>query len=237
MSRALLPALAIAAAFLIVTPAEAQQGHGQVQSGNVSASEVLCPVTNEPIDRGCVARFRGKWVYFANDEAKARFEGDPYEYSEGVKAQWDADKPLRVQVKCPVTGKTPASDVYTGAGLTAVFFADQPALKKWASYDAEAKMKALKGCFVYQTGCATCGMPINIRVKREIDGQPLYFCCEGCVAAFAKDNPERLREIQRTIRSNQAAWKRVTKDFVAEKGQQQRDAKKNGKSGSGNTKK
>ena len=167
---------------------------------------VLCPVTGKPVDRASVTRFRGRWVYFANTEARAKFDKDPYEYADKVQEQWAADKPLRVQVKCPVAGERPAPEVYVGQGEDAVFFASEDAKQKWMKDSTPYKKRLESECYTFQTGCATCGGPIDPATGREIDGRTVYFCCDGCAAEFAKNKAENLKRVDEQIRTNKTAW-------------------------------
>lgn len=167
---------------------------------------VLCPVTGKLIDRAIVTRFRGKWVYFATADARTKFDQDPYEYADKLQDQWAADKPLRVQVKCPVTGTPPASDIYVGQGDEAVFFASEDAKQRWVKDNAPYQKRLESDCYTFQTGCATCGGPINPAASREIDGRTVYLCCDGCAAELAKDQAAYLKQVDEQIRVNRAAW-------------------------------
>lgn len=195
-----------------VAPARAQQGHEGVATAPASthpaaaAPVVRCPVTGRPVDRSCVTRFRNRWVYFADQAALRKFLEDPYEYAEGVRTQWDVDKPLRVQVRCPVTGQVPRSTIYVGVGEDAIYFATEAARDQWQA-DPAAGRETLDSCYTFQTGCATCGMTINPGVSRTVDGRTIYFCCEGCPAEFDRDPQPHLRRIDEQVRANEAAWR------------------------------
>jgi YHS domain-containing protein len=216
MKRSGLPSISLAAILAVgLARASAQQPGEAGKSPTtqpVSAppkspdQPVLCPVTGKPIDRAIVTRFRGKWVYFANDEARAKFEKDPYEYADKLQDQWAADKPLRVQVKCPVTGERPAPDIYVGQGDDAIFFASDDAKQKWVKDSAPYQKRLESDCYTFQTGCATCGGPINPAASREIDGHTVYLCCDGCATELTKDKSGYLKQVDEQIRVNRAAW-------------------------------
>ena len=190
-------------------PAEAGKNAGTQPTSAAARGQdqpVLCPVTGKPIDRAVVTRFRGKWVYFANDEARAKFEQHPYEYADKVQEQWAADKPLRVQIKCPVTGERPAPDVYVGQGAEAIFFASEDARQKWVKDSAPYQKPLESDGYTFQTGCGTCGGPLNPAASHEIDGRTVYFCCDGCATALAQDKAGYLKQVDEQIRANRAAW-------------------------------
>lgn len=167
--------------------------------------EILCPVTNKPVDRDQVTRFRGKWVYFASKQARQKFEADPYSYVDGLRKQWEADKPLRVQVKCPVTGKVPSNEIYLGKGRDAIFFATPKARTAWEQ-QPEKYADHLAGCYTFQTGCAFCGGDIKPDATREYHGRTLYFCCQGCPTGFMKNPAFYLAKVDEQIASNKRAW-------------------------------
>lgn len=89
--------------------AQAAQPPGNLNGADHSAPSARpaakCPVTGDPIDRRFSTEFRGKQVYFATAAAAEQFKADPYAYADGLRAQWEALRPLRLQVLCPVTGK------------------------------------------------------------------------------------------------------------------------------------
>jgi len=174
-----------------------------------AAPPVLCPVTQQPVDRHFVARFRGRWVYFADEAAQKKFTADPYEYAEAVQAQWEADPVLRMQVRCPVTGDAADPAVFVGQGEDAVYFASEGAREKWtqagAAQQAEYRRK-LTDCYTFQTGCATCGGLIDPAAHQDVDGRTLYFCCLGCAKHLDADQAKFLAQVAEQIKNHQAAW-------------------------------
>jgi YHS domain-containing protein len=188
--------------------AQAQQAGEKGKAGVQPAAKapVLCPVTNQPVDRNIVTRYRNRWVYFANQDALQKFEKDPTKYADGLKAQWEADKPLRVQVKCPVTGETPKPDIYVGKGEDAVFFASDEAKQKWLKDSQPYQKKLDDECYTYQTICVTDGSVIDPAASREVDGKTIYFCCPACYDAFMKDKAANLKAVDEQIKANRTAW-------------------------------
>lgn len=172
------------------------------------ASALLCPVTGQPADRGICARFRGRFVYFASDAARQQFEREPARFAEQVQSQWTADPLLRVQVRCPVTGEPARGTVYEGCGDDAVFFASEEARRKWLADPAAYRDRLERECYTFQTGCATCGNPINPAAVKTVDGRALYFCCTGCPMGFERDREKHLRAVDAQIASNKAEWER-----------------------------
>lgn len=172
---------------------------------------LLCPVTGQPIDRQVAAQFRGRWVYFADQAAQDEFARDPYHFADAVKAQWNADEPLRVQVQCPVTGTPPRADIFVGRGLDAVYFATEDAKAKYAADPAQYAAK-LADCYTYQTLCAHSGMNIDPQVTLAFKGRTLYFFCENCRAAFEQEPPAEqthlLQLVDAQIAAHRAAWER-----------------------------
>lgn len=170
------------------------------------ARAVLCPVTGRPVDRDCVTRFRGRWVYLASREALRQFEQDPYAYAEGVQAQWQADRPLRVQVRCPVTGEPVAPDIYCGQGAAAVFFATAAARDRWLKDSAPYRARLEGECYSFQTACPACGGDISPAAFEQIDGRRVYFCCRGCAQALAAERDACLAAVDRQIENNRSRW-------------------------------
>jgi YHS domain-containing protein len=174
-----------------------------------AAPPVLCPVTGRPVDRHFVARFRGRWVYFADEPAQKKFTADPYEFAEAVQAQWEADPVLRMQVRCPVTGDVVDSAVFVGQGEDAVYFASAGAREKWTQAGAAQQdeyRRKLADCYTFQTGCATCGGLISPGAHKDVDGQTLYFCCLGCAKHLDAEKAKFLAQVAEQIKTHRVAW-------------------------------
>jgi len=205
-----IPRSVIAGIVLLIVAAAAAQAQQMGEMGKAIAqpaakAAVLCPVTNQPVDRNIVTRYRNRWVYFANQDALQKFEKDPTQYAEGVKTQWEADKPLRVQVKCPVTGEKPNPDIYVGKGEEAVFFASDEAKQKWVK-DSQSYEKKLDDCYTFQTVCVIGGGVIDPAASKEVDGKTIYFCCPMCYDGFMKDKAANLKTVDEQIKANRTAY-------------------------------
>jgi hypothetical protein len=177
------------------------------QATLVQRKPVLCPVTGKPVDFDCVTRFRGHWVYFVDNAARDQFLAKPGDYTDGLRAQLEVYLPVRVQIKCPVTGQLPDPAIYIGQGDDAVFFATPAARDAWQKDNQPYADRLKSECYTFQTTCATCGGDINPAVKRDLDGHTLYFCCAGCAAHADQDNAEALQRADRQIKDNERAFK------------------------------
>jgi YHS domain-containing protein len=222
------PLLVIASVLVLAVGAVVAQAQQMGEMGKsattqpAAKAQVLCPVTNKPIDRNIVTRYHNRWVYFADADALQKFEKDPTQYAEGTKAQWEADKPLRVQVKCPVTGEKPNPDVYVGKGDDAVFFATDEAKQKWLK-DSQPYQKRLdEDCYTYQTICIVGAGVIDPGVARDVDGKTVYFCCPACIDPFLKDKAKLLKEVDDQTKANRTAFvKRLFEKKLGEAGKQE----------------
>ncbi len=208
----LIPRSVITGVVLLIIAAAAAQAQEMGQMGKPAAqaagvkAPVLCPVTNQPVDRSIATRYHNRWVYFANQDALQKFEKDPNQYAEGVKTQWDADQPLRVQIKCPVTGEKPNADIYVGKGEDAVFFANDEAKQKWVKDSQPYQKKLDDECYTYQTVCVIGGGVIDPAASKEVDGKTIYFCCPACYDAFTKDKAASLKAVDEQIKANRTAY-------------------------------
>lgn len=177
-------------------------------SGKASAGRpaVLCPVTQRPIEKTLYAYLRGKRVYFATAEAKAKFEANPFEYAEGAKKQWTQNPPLRTQVRCPVSDKPIDKDVHVEGPDDRIYFASEEARATWATWPAEKQRARLETCYVFQTKCPVSGNDIDPTVARELKGRTVYFFCKYC-AADGEAEPEKfIAPFEKHVRANRAAW-------------------------------
>lgn len=167
----------------------------------------LCPVTTKPIDKAHWVSFRGKRVYFADAASKAKFEDDPYAYVEGIQKQWEALKPLRVQVRCPVTGKPVDTTIFLDQDHETVYFATAEAKAAWQK-SPKAYREKLAACYTFQTTCPCQHGDVRPDVSDEIRGQTVYYCCPGCRKMFEKRSALALQTVKKQITRNEAAWER-----------------------------
>lgn len=203
-------AVIVAAALIAIGGAALAQAQTSRPSGVAAGPPerpAICPVTGKPIRYDYRVRFRGRRVYFATADAAAKFQADPYAYRDGVKKQWADLRPLRTQVRCPVTGKPVRPDVFIEQRTRDVYFADEDARKAWL--DSPAKYAAkLEQCYTFQTTCGTCENPVRPDVSRDLNGRVVYFCCPGCRGAFDSDRVGFLHDVEREMKANREAWQR-----------------------------
>jgi hypothetical protein len=174
---------------------------------------VLCPATDRPVDREICERFRGRWLYFATDEARQQFLADPSKFADGLARQWSTDIPLRVQVACPVTGEPIDPAIFVGRGLKAVYFASAAARSEWERDSLRFLERLDRDCYTFQTRCAACNNLIVPGARRTIDGRALYFCCTGCPRGCERDRAACLKRVDEQIAANQAAFVRERGDL------------------------
>jgi YHS domain-containing protein len=180
---------------------------GSASDAAAKAETLHCPVTGEPVQREFVTRFRGKWVYFASAAARDKFTSDPYTYADAVREQWAANPPLRVQVRCPVTGDPPAANIYIGTGDDAVFFATEAARTKWEKDPRAYAERLAERCYTFQTGCGLCGRDIKPAASRTLGEMTVYFCCDGCADMFLKGGD--VATVKEQIVENRARWQKL----------------------------
>jgi YHS domain-containing protein len=173
-----------------------------------ASAAVLCPVTGKTVDREICDRFRGRWVYFATDDARKQFMADPGKFADGLSKQWSVDIPLRVQVLCPVTGEAIDPTVFIGKGLKAVYFATEDAKREWQKNTERFIERLERECYTFQTGCAACGNMIVPSARKALDGHTLYFCCMGCPRGCDADKSACIKRAEEQAAANKAAFER-----------------------------
>ena len=172
-----------------------------------AADEPLCPVTGERIDRAISVQFRGKPVYFATAAARGKFEEDPYEYAEGIRKQWEALRPLRVQVLCPVSGKPVDLKVSLTRAGEPLYFATAAARTAWEK-NARAYEEKLPACYTFQTICP-CGVgEIKPDVTMLLEQRTIYFCCTGCRETFKRHPELFVGDMDARTKANQQNWEK-----------------------------
>lgn len=197
-----LGAFTIGAAAVWAGPQDAK-GKGEKKDGH---AEVHCPVmAKDPIDLKVFTRYQGKRVYFCCKDCVGEFEKDPTKFADAVRAQWKAMPTMRVQTKCPVTGGKIDMKVFHAAAVEDIYFADKDALAKYEK-DPAAYAKALDDSFTYQTTCPVSGKDIKTDKFVEDGGKKVYFCCDGCPAAFKKDSAKYSKMAEEQIAKNKAAF-------------------------------
>ncbi len=171
----------------------------------VAAETALCPVTGKPIDRQFFTEFRGKRVYFADAAARDKFTQDPYEFADGVQKQWEVLRPLRVQVRCPVTGQPVDTKLASTQGEQTIYFATPEAK---VAYDKEPPRYAaqLEECYTFQTLCPCGHGEIRPDVSAPYKGKTVYFCCPGCRASLESKLDEVAEAMETRTAANQRKW-------------------------------
>lgn len=167
--------------------------------------KAVCPVGGEPIDRRAYTHYRGKRVYFCCKDCLGKFDKDPESFAKQVKAQWEALKPHRTQVTCPVTGKPVNAKFWVDTPACDIFFADEQAKAAWEK-DSKAYEAKLADCYTFQTTCPASGRDINPGKFIEVKGKRVYFCCDGCKGEAEKAPEETLKKVEDQIAKNQKAF-------------------------------
>lgn len=190
------------------TPALAQTGDKtkpEAKAGKADEhwANIKCPLMDEPVDKDAYTYYKGQRVYFCCKKCIAKFEKDPDKYADAVKKQWELTKPLRVQIKCPVTGKPVDSKVFVEGEFARVYFADDASKAAWEKKGSPA---LADDCYTFQTACPVSGNPIDPTATATVDGRTIYFCCSKCPAGFEKDKAANLKKLDEQIKKNQEAW-------------------------------
>ena len=174
------------------------------EAGLDDQPEALCPVMGVAIDKKMFAEYRGKRVYFCCAKCKAKFAAAPDKYADGVKDQWEALKPLAIQVSCPGTGKLVNRKISVETEHGPVYFCCNNCKAGWEKDSTKMQAK-LKDCYTYQTNCTIMGGEIDPNVSAEIDGRTVYFCCPGCIEGFKKDKVASFKKLDEQIAKNKSA--------------------------------
>lgn len=166
----------------------------------------MCPVMqDDPIDPEVFVRYRGKRVYLCCGECIDKFKADPDKYAAGAKKQWERMKPLRMQVKCPVTGGKLDRQFYFEMPREDVYFASADALEKFKK-DRKTYEAKLNECFTYQTMCPVSNKEINPEAGVEIAGKTVYFCCNACVEDGKKGGEATVKRAAEQAKKNEDAF-------------------------------
>lgn len=180
--------------------------HEAKPTGQTKAAEMVCPVSGEPIKKNAFTYFKNRRVYFCCKDCMAKFEKDPAKYSDGVTKQWDANKLLRLQVLCPISGKAIERKVFVEGDNDRIYFADEDSKKKWNPADHGMMNRLEEQCYTYQPMCPIGGEMIDPAASADIDGKKVYFCCSNCVEKFKKDQSANMKKLEETIKANRKAY-------------------------------
>ncbi len=186
--------------------ADENEERQESRAGAKAAGRVMCVVMDDkPIDKKHHVKYQGREVYFCCARCKAKFEKDPSPYVDAVKAQWEAMKPLRVQVKCPNDDKPVDKAVFVkNKDYDQIHFCCKECKAAWDK-DSKAMRARLDACFTYQTECPVDGAPIDPTASTEYQGKTIYLCCTDCIAKFKADPAQYLGKADEQILANKAA--------------------------------
>jgi YHS domain-containing protein len=175
---------------------------------------LLCPVSGEPISLGHFTREKGERVYFCCGSCVGKYKASPEKFADKAKAQLAANKPLRAQIACPVTGGAIDKKVFAEEPMYDLYFSSEDAKKQYAADKGKYAAK-LASCFTYQTHCVVMGGKIDPAVSKEIDGKKVYFCCDGCQAKFEKDKEASFKKLSDQMKANEAAYAKLKDEHKA----------------------
>ena len=166
-------------------------------------SNLTCPISGGPVKATNFITYKTKKVYFCCKNCPKAFESDTAQYLPRVLHQLVLSGQA-VQVGCPMSGK-PVNDatIVEFAGVKAGFCCDG-CKGKFGSASDEEKLAALFGeaskAWTLQTTCPLSGKPIKPAKHIEHDGQLVYFCCDGCSAAFQKDPAAHVAKLPQFVK-------------------------------------
>lgn len=183
--------------------ADAQQESEQAEVSE--SAKPLCPISGEELSsHKYSAKLDGKDVYFCCNKCVKKFSSDPSKFTKQVKAQWEALRPLRVQVTCPASGKAINPKMFVETEHGKVYFCCSDCKSGWKKDSSKMKAK-LKDSYTYQTTCPIMGGDIDPTVSGTYKGRTVYYCCAMCDKKFQKDPAKYLAKIDEEIKANKAA--------------------------------
>lgn len=182
--------------------------HGDAKKGDKAECKLTCPVTGEPISYDAFVREKGQRVYFCCEHCIDKYKASPEKYADKAKAQLAENKPLRVQVACPVTGGKLDKNVFVAEPMYDLFFSSEDAKKQYEADKAKFAGK-MKDCFTFQTTCVIMGEPIDPATGKDIGGKKVYFCCPMCEGKFTKDQDANLKKLDEQVKKNEAAYAKL----------------------------
>ncbi|MEX2561180.1 MAG: YHS domain-containing protein [Pirellulales bacterium] len=152
-----------------------------------------CPVSGQPAKEDKTVAYKGKKVYFCCENCPKAFEKDPKKFAVKANHQLLATGQM-ILVACPFTGRDLNPETAVKLGGAEVAFCCMNCKGKFDKAGDDEKLalvftKIGKG-FTLQTECVVSGEPIDVASSVKHDGKKVFFCCDNCPKAFAKD-PEK----------------------------------------------
>lgn len=149
-----------------------------------------CPISGKPAKKDNVADYKGKKVYLCCEGCPDEFKKDPTKFAAKTNLQLFLTGQI-VQVGCPFSGGPVNKDTETKFEGTKISFCCAKCKAKFDKAEDKTTLAfaSAKG-FTFQDKCPISGKPIKADQTVEHNGKKVYFCCEGCPAAFKKD-PEK----------------------------------------------
>lgn len=192
------PLAAIAIVFALIvgsSSVKAQNGHDEHGNGKPNDKKKVkkpelpkCPVMGDPVDFSIKTMTKDGPVYFCCKMCINTYTTKPEKYTKEVIAQRAALAKLpKIQVTCPVAGKTIDKKVFIGTGDKKVYFCCKDCVEKYKKDATKYKAK-LSDSYSYQTKCPVMGGKIDPKAFVTLPtGQKVFFCCKGCDTKFLKD--------------------------------------------------
>lgn len=158
--------------------------------------ECKCVVSGQPAKEDKFTEVHGKKVYFCCDNCPKAFAKDPEKFTAKVHHQWAKTAQI-VQVACPFSGEAldPEQSIEVD-GVKVAFCCENCKGKAEKDADALALIFAdIEKGFTLQNLCPVSGKPILADKVVEHEGKKVYFCCDNCPKAFAKDPSKFLSKL------------------------------------------
>ncbi len=158
--------------------------------------ECKCVVSGAPAKEDKFVEQDGKKVYFCCENCPKAYAKAPEKFVAKVHHQWAKTAQI-VQVACPFSGEAvDAEKTLDVDGVTVAFCCDDCKAKAEKDTDALALIFAdIEKGFTMQNLCPVSGKAIVADKVVEHEGKKVYFCCENCPKAFAKDPSKFLAKL------------------------------------------
>lgn len=154
-----------------------------------STFKAKCPVSGKDAKPTSTLDFAGGKVEFCCDNCPKAFKADEKKFAAKAALQMLGTGQLK-QVACPISGK-PCNPEQTATieGVKVGFCCPncKGAVEKADDKVAKALGGDLAKCCTAQTQCPVSGKPIDPAQTVVFQGKNVYFCCDGCPAAFEKE--------------------------------------------------